>query len=235
MGIIEALLNRLRGTGVIKHFGTIRIGEMKLWKINIPKIKIEVKLVWNHIYGLYLALIVGLLSMNVYAGLLTLAAYLLGESKGWGEWIGALTRWESKDEQWLNKQYEDDEGKKFPFVHQIANLIEPEVGLLETIEDKIKQYMKYATVALVIRGFYWWILVYAVMFGFGLINLIELILIPLALGVSFPLACHFGKNLKYNGKFGIIKYNRGWENQELVYGFIQGIALWYVIISNIIK
>jgi hypothetical protein len=28
MGIIEALLNRLRGTGVIKHFGTLNIGKM---------------------------------------------------------------------------------------------------------------------------------------------------------------------------------------------------------------
>lgn len=218
-----SILNRLRGTGLIKHFGTLNVGSYK----------VEVKLVWNHVYGLYLALIVGLLSMNVYAGLLTLAAYLVGESKGWGEWIGALTRWESKDKQWLNKQYEDNEGKKFPFVHQLANLIEPEISLLEAIEDKIKQYLRYATVALVIRGFYWWILVYAVMFGFGLINLVELILIPLALGVSFPLACYIGKNLKYNGKFGIINYSRGWENQELVYGFMQGIALWYVILGVI--
>jgi hypothetical protein len=88
------LLNRLRGTGVLKHFGTIRIGEMKIWKLTIPKIEFEINLVWNHIYGLYLALIVGLLSMNVYAGLLTLVAYLIGESKGWGELVGALTRWE---------------------------------------------------------------------------------------------------------------------------------------------
>lgn len=226
-----ALLNRLRGTGVIKHFGTIRIGEIKIWKLTIPKIEFEINLVWNHIYGLYLALIVGLLSMNVYAGLLTLVAYLVGESKGWGEWIGALTTDDVKDKEWLNKQYEDNEGKKFPFIHQIANFIEPEVSLFGTIEDKIKQYMKYATVALVIRGFYWWILVYAVMFGFGLINLVELILIPLALGVSFPLACEIGKNLKYNGKFGIINYSRGWENQELVYGFMQGVCLWYVIIG----
>lgn len=234
MILLEAILNRLRGTGVLKHFGTLRIGEMKIWKLTIPKKEVEIKLVWNHVYGLYLALIVGLLSMNIYAGLLTLVAYLIGESKGWGEWIGALTRWESKDEEWLNKQYKDNEGKKFPFVHQIANFIEPEVSLLETIEDKIKQYMKYATVALVIRGIYWFGLVYGVMFAFGLINLYEYILITLALGFGFPLACYIGKNLKYNGKIGIINYSRGWENQELIYGFMQGIALWYVIFKNLI-
>ena len=87
MGIIEAILNRLRGTGVIKHFGALRVEEIKLWKITIPKIEVEVKLVWNHVYGLYLGLIFGLLAMNVYAGLAVLAAYLVGESKGWGEWV----------------------------------------------------------------------------------------------------------------------------------------------------
>ena len=44
--IIEAVLNRLRGTVVIKHFGTL----------NIVNNKIEVKFVGNHLYGLYLAL-----------------------------------------------------------------------------------------------------------------------------------------------------------------------------------
>lgn len=44
--IIEAVLNRLRGTVVIKHFGTL----------NIVNNKIEVKFVGNHLYGPYLAL-----------------------------------------------------------------------------------------------------------------------------------------------------------------------------------
>ena len=108
------ILNRLRGTGVIKYFGTLRIEEIKLWKLTIPKIEVEVKLVWNHVYGLYLALVFGLLAMNVWVGLAVLIAYLVGESKGWGEWIGALTRWESKDEKWLEKQYKDNEGVGFP-------------------------------------------------------------------------------------------------------------------------
>jgi len=34
--------------------------------------------------------------------------------------------------------------------------------------------------------------------------------------------------------FGILEFKRGWENQEVVYGFIQGIALWYVIFKNLI-
>ena len=33
--MIEAILNRLRGTGVIKHFGTLRVDETKIWKLTI--------------------------------------------------------------------------------------------------------------------------------------------------------------------------------------------------------
>ena len=44
--IIEAILNRLRGTGVIKSFG----------KIKLFNKEIEIKFVGNHLYGLYLAL-----------------------------------------------------------------------------------------------------------------------------------------------------------------------------------
>ena len=34
--MVEAILNRLRGTGVIKHFCTLRVNEMKIWNIT-PK------------------------------------------------------------------------------------------------------------------------------------------------------------------------------------------------------
>ena len=226
-------LNRLRGTGVIKHFGTLRIEEIKICKITVPKIEVEVKLVWNHIYGLYLALVFGLLAMNVWVGLAVLVAYLVGESKGWGEWIGALTRWESKDEKWLEKQYKDNEGVGFPYVHQIANCVIKE-QVEGTLEEKLKQYNKYATLALTLRGMYWWSLVYGVIAWFGLINLYEYAAIIAILGIGFPIACEIGKMITSNGKIWIINYSRGWENQELVYGFIQGIALWYVIFKNLI-
>ena len=182
------ILNRLRGTGVIKHFGTIRVDEIKLWKLTIPKIEVKIKLVWNHVYGLYLASVFGLLAMNVWVGLAVLIAYLIGESKGWGEWIGALTRLESKDEKWLEKQYKDNEGVGFPYVHQMANSIVKE-QIEGTLEAKLKQYNKYATLALTLRGVYWWSLVYGVISWFGLINLYEYAAIVAVLGIGFPIAC----------------------------------------------
>lgn len=224
------ILNRLRGTGVIKYFGTIRVDEIKLWKITVPKIEVEVKLVWNHVYGLYLASVFGLLAMNVYAGLAVLAAYLVGESKGWGEWVGALTRWESKDKKWLEKQYKDNEGVGFPYIHQIANFVVKE-RIEGTLEEKLKQYNKYARLALTLRGMYWWSLVYGVIAWFGLINLYEYAAIVAILGIGFPIACETGKMITSSGKIWIINYSRGWENQELVYGLFQGMCLWYVILK----
>ena len=228
MAIECGILNRLRGTGVIKHFGTLRVEEIKIWKLIIPKIEVEVKLVWNHIYGLYLALVLGLLAMNVWAGLAVLVAYLVGESKGWGEWVGALTRWETKDEEWLQRQYKDNEGVGFPYIHQIANAIVKE-QIEGTLEDKLKQYHKYATIALTLRGMFWWGLVYGTMAVFGVISGLTALVATVLLGIGFPVACELGKRWDYNKKFGILSFSRGWENQEIVYGLMQGIALWLAV------
>lgn len=226
------LLNRLRGTGVIKHFGTLRVDEIKIWKLTLPKIEVEVKLVWNHIYGLYFALIFGFLTGSIGIGVATLVAYLVGESKGWGEWVGALTRWESKDEKWLIRQYEDDEGKKFPFIHQIANFFVKEKGF-GSLDERLKQYNKYATLALVLRGIYWFLPMTLIAIFTGLVSwyfgLISLVLV----GLAFPLACWLGKITNINGKIGIINYSRGWENQELYYGVFHGVWLLSIIVSSI--
>ena len=231
MAIECGILNRLRGTGVIKHFGTLRIEEMKLWKLTIPKIEVEIKLVWNHVYGLYLALVFGLLAMNVWAGLAVLVAYLVGESKGWGEWVGALTRWETKDEEWLQIQYKDNEGVGFPYIHQIANAIVKE-RIEGTLEEKLKQYHKYATLALTLRGMFWWGLVYGVMAVFGVISGITAVVATVLLGIGFPVACELGKRWDYNKKFGILHLSRGWENQEVIYGLMQGVILWLCLILS---
>ena len=222
------ILNRLRGTGAIKHFGTLRVEEIKVWKLTIPKIEVEVKLVWNHVYGLYLALVFGLLAMNVWAGLAVLVAYLVGESKGWGEWVGALTRWETKDEEWLQRQYKDNEGVGFPYIHQIANAITKE-QIEGTLEEKLKQYHRYATLALALRGMFWWGLVYGVMASFGVISILTAVVATVLLGIGFPVACELGKRWDYNKKFGILSFSRGWENQEIIYGLMQGIVFWLAV------
>lgn len=196
---MESVLNRLRGTGDLFYISKFAItGTM--------------------IYATYLALVVGLLTLNIFYGLIMFGLFILGESMGWGKWVGYLT----SDNHPEN--YNDKEGYNFPFIHQTANLI----------ANEKKHYRLYCQLALGLRGFYWWILPYLFMAFIDLISYYEAVLFSILLGVLFPVACEIGKKLDYNGKFWIINYSRGWENQELVYGFFQGLFFNYVIITNII-
>lgn len=218
-----SILNRLRGTGVIKYFGTLKVMNKE----------IEIKFVGNHLYGLWIALMLGIATMNAWLGISIFVAYLIGEAKGWGEWVGSLTRHEPWDEQMLQGNYKDDEGKTFPFIYQITNFFIKE-KIDGTFEEQCKQYRKHATLALMLRGMYWWLPVYLVLVVFGVINFTEAFAISTLLGVTFPIAAEIGRHWKftrtYDLKFIKLSFSQGWENQEVVYGLFQGIALWYTII-----
>ena len=225
--MIEPVLNRLRGTGVIKHFGTLKIFNKE----------IEINFVGNHLYGLWIALVFGIATMDIWLGLAIFVAYLVGESKGWGEWVGSLTQHEPWTEEMLQRNYNDSEGKTFPFIHQIANAIIPE-KIEGTFESRCEQYKNYATLALSLRGFYWWGMVYFTLAIFGIIGYDTAMMISMLLGMAFPIAAEIGKRItftkEYDLKFIKLSFSQGWENQEVVYGFIQGLCLWYVILSNIL-
>jgi hypothetical protein len=218
-----SILNRFRGTGLIKRFGTLKVFDKE----------IEIKFTGNHLYGLWLALVLGIATMNVYLGLSVLVAYLVGESKGWGEWVGSLTRYEPWNEAMLQYNYKDEEGKTSPYIHQVSNFIIPE-KIDGTFETRAKQYRHYATLALSLRGFYWWSLVYFTLAIFQVITYQEASIISILLGITFPIACEIGRRIKftrtYDLKFIKLSFSQGWENQEVVYGLFQGIALWYTII-----
>ena len=217
------VLNRLRGSGVIKHFGTLKIMNKE----------IEIKFVGNHLYGLWIALVLGIATMNAWIGLAVLIAYLIGESKGWGEWVGSLTRHEPWTEEMLQGNYKDDEGKTFPFIYQISNFFIKE-KIDGTFEEQCKQYRRHATLALMLRGIYWWLPVYLVLAAFGVIGLDIAVMAGIWLGMAFPIACEIGRRITftktYDLKFIKLSFSQGWENQEVVYGLFQGIALWYTII-----
>lgn len=218
-----SILNRLRGTGVIKHFGTLKMFNKE----------IEIKFVGNHLYGLWIALMLGIATMNAWLGISIFVAYLIGEAKGWGEWVGSLTRHEPWDEQMLQYNYKDDEGKTFPFIYQITNFFIKE-KIDGTFEEQCKQYRKHATLALMLRGMYWWLPVYLVVVLFDVITFFEAFAIASLLGIAFPIACEIGRRITftktYDLKFIKLSFSQGWENQEVVYGLFQGIALWYTII-----
>ena len=222
--ILEAILNRLRGTGVIKSFGKIKLFNKEL----------ELKFVGNHLYGIYIALVLGIITMNMWLGLSVFVAYLVGESKGWGEWVGSLTRTEPWKEELLQRNYADTEGKTFPFIHQITNFFIKE-QIEDTFEEQCKQYRRHATLALILRGMYWWLPVYSVLAAFGVIGWDIAVMAVIGLGIAFPIAAEIGRHWKftrtYDLKFIELSFSQGWENQEIVYGAIQGFVMWYVVLG----
>ena len=219
-----SILNRFRGTGVIKHFGTLKMFNKE----------IRINFVGNHLYGLYIALVLGIATMNAWLGLSILVAYLIGEAKGWGEWVGSLTRHEPWTEEMLQHCYKDDEGKTFPFIYQITNFFIKE-KIDGTFEEQCKQYRKHATLALMLRGMYWWLPVYLVLAAFGVIGWDIAVMAGVGLGAAFPIAAEIGRHWKFTRtyylKFIKLSFSQGWENQEVVYGALQGLCLWYVILK----
>ena len=170
------------------------------------------------LYALYLMVVVTMLS-EWYYGLAFVVLFVAGESYAWGKWIGYLVDYEDEH----SPEYDSKVGKSFPYIHYIANAI---------VSERVN-YKRYCQVALTLRGLVWFAPMYAVLWYAELINWIEVAVISIVLAVGFPIAAYAGRNWKLNKKFGILEFKRGWENQEVVYGLIQGVCLWYVIIGGV--
>ena len=104
---LPVLLNRWRGTGTI-----VTIGKFHL--------------IGNIIYALYIAGIIGCAYaltfggwISVGYGLLGGILYIAGESFAWGKWVGYLTHYEGEGKH----DYDNDDGRSFPYIHYIAQSI----------------------------------------------------------------------------------------------------------------
>ena len=197
MIVLEAIFNRLRGTGDVLRVGNFRVTGIML-------------------YALYLMVVVTMIS-EWYYGLAFVVLFLIGESYAWGKWVGYLVDYENKHEP----EYSSKVGKSFPYLHYIADVF----------ADETKNYKLYCQVALAIRGLVWFAPMYAVLGYDGLISWTEVAAISIVLAIGFPVACYVGRRWDYNARFGILEFKRGWENQEVVYGVLQGLCLWYVILK----
>ena len=170
------------------------------------------------LYALYLMIVVTMIS-EWYYGLAFVVLFVAGESYAWGKWIGYLVDYEDEH----SPEYDSKVGKSFPYIHYIANAI---------VSERI-DYKRYCQVALAIRGFFWWFPLYLLFAYIGLISYFEAIIIGILLGIGFPIACYIGRNWRFEYKSKRLLLKRGWENQEIIYGLFQGIALWYVVLGAI--
>lgn len=171
------------------------------------------------LYALYLMIVVTMIS-EWYYGLAFVVLFVAGESYAWGKWIGYLVDYEDEH----SPEYDSKVGKSFPYIHYIANAI---------VNERMN-YKRYCQVALALRGLVWFAPMYNMLGYAGLIDWIEVTVISIVLAVGFPIAAYAGRNWRFEYKSKWLLLKRGWENQELIYGLIQGIALWYVIFKNLI-
>lgn len=180
------------------------------WKIN-----------GNIIYAIYWALLIGFISGIWYNGVIFGLLYILGESFAWGKWVGFITM---KDRETYKPKeigdYINDDGMSFPYIHYIANFF-------------IKQrndYLNYCRLALGIRGFFWWVLPLSFLYFINLIVLWQLVFGLIVVSVGFPIAGELSRYvcIEYRSRF--LNLSRGWENQEVIYGFFHFIGITLMIL-----
>jgi len=163
--------------------------------------------------GLLLGIFVYLLFNNYYVAIAVCIGYILGESFGWGEWVGNLTGWKKNTTEQL-----EDEGRSNG-IQWLATHI---------VKDYKYNFIKYCRVALTIRGIYWWLPTLAPLYFVG-INPVNIAVAVVFLGIGFPLACEIGHRTSKLWSFKFME--NGWVHQEVWYGFMQDIAIIYLIVT----
>ncbi len=128
------------------------------------------------------------------------AFYKLGETFGWGKWIGQI------DGGIPNPS--SDEGKSTG-IHYVANFI----------FDETKYTRAYATVALFLRGILWFALAYCPLAAIGFIPFADYCMLVLVSGACFPLSFWVSR---------IWKSDYYWERGETIYGLLLGLIFVFV-------
>jgi len=215
---MEIILNRWRGTGTIfykitgVHIYALYLGLLigSLCFVN----KVEFTLIENILSIMFNEkIILSNLIHSIIGFIFTAFLFLIGESFAWGKWVGYLVSDNGEKEYW------NDNGKSFPFIHQIANFF------LKEKED----YLNYCRLALTIRGFIWWTPLLTLLGYIDLLSWYQVALNYIILAVGFPLACELSKKWKFNYQSKYLMIDTNWEKQEIIYGFIQFLCISFSI------
>ena len=169
--------------------------------------------IWSKIIGLLLALIVQIAFDNPYVSVAVGLGYIIGESFGWGEWVGTLTG--DRNFKQLN-----EEGKNNGIQWLASKVIDP-----------AKDWVNYCRVALTIRGFYWWLPTLAPLYFVGF-SVVSITVAVAVLSIGFPIACELGRLTAplFSFEYKTFSIKGGWEHSEVWYGLMQDIVFIGVVL-----
>lgn len=200
---------------------------------------------WSKFIGLLLALVVQIAFNNPYVSVAVGLGYIIGESFGWGLWLGSIAERADGYSLYLKGEREGANNG----IHWLASHI---------IEPTKETWLNYCRVAMVIRGFYWYVptLIPLYFVGFSPYLLLALIVFlsfgfmlssELGYFVSKYFSASFNKETKkyeivFSGK--VIKsfdkdlkisFSGGWELGEGIVGLTQDIAIIVLILYWLLK
>lgn len=170
------------------------------------------------IVGLVIGVIAYMTLGDIIVAVNMAIGYVIGESMGWGKWIGGIM---SGNNLALPEQLADEEGRRNG-IHWITS----------KLFNEVYEYQRFCNTALGIRGLYWAFLTLLPLFAFGYLGVIEFHALILFLAVMFPVSIHIGmwtsKKFSYaNEWFGM---NGAWEQAEVWYGLAMDAVLVYLIL-----
>lgn len=149
------------------------------------------------------ALVCYSVSNSVTVALLSGLAYKLGESFGWGKWIGQLHGGAANPNS--------DEGKKNG-IHWLANLW----------FNEVKHTKEYAAAALLLRGMLWFSIAYLPLVALGVVSGPVYTLLVVLTGFAFPTSFYVSSMMDGEGY---------WERGETIYGLLQGVMFVSLVVS----
>lgn len=150
--------------------------------------------------SLVVALLIFAFFGNFYLAIICGLGYLVGESKGWGVWVGALV---------THGSYTSEHEVKF-IERVAAKLFNPRA-----------QWLAYCRLCLFLRGLIWWLPVFVPLLFAGIY---AAPLLAVALAAGFPLACELGYRTKFSFAFKSFEVKTAWARQELFYGAMRDAA-----------
>ena len=165
--------------------------------------------------GVVLGLLTYLVWGDVYVSIAVIIGYVLGESFGWGEWVGNLTGGKKDTVKTL-----EDEGANNG-IQWLSKKVVPNYQY---------EFIKYCRVALIIRGFYWWLPTLSPLYFVA--DWFAVTLAIFILSVGFPIACELGRLTAplFSFEYKTFSIKGGWEHQEVWYGLMQDIVFVGVVL-----